>query len=157
METALRDSDGAAKDMADTMQDNVLGQITKLKSAWEGLTLRTNESNGAMKNFLSVFTDVVNSINNDGIPAIEALFGDKDTQISGLMDRFRFCADMGYGFAEAMSAARVTSDKEVTAMLETGRKGYEKMKALEEEQAKAEDARAKLEAEAKAKEEEETE
>jgi|GEM_PF-5886157 len=155
MEIALRDSDGAAKDMADTMQDNVLGQMTKLKSAWEGLTLRTNESNGAMKNFLSVLTDVVNSINNDGIPAIEALFGDKDKQISGLMDRFRFFADMGYGFAEAMSAARVTSDKEVTAMIETGRKGYEKMKALEEEQAKAEDARAKLEAETKAKEEEE--
>jgi len=54
-----------------------------------------------------------------------------------------------------MSAAKVTSDKEVTAMLEVGRKGYDKMKALEEEQAKAEDARAKLKAEAEAKKEEE--
>lgn len=36
-EDALRDSDGAAKDMADTMQDNLKGKITEFTSATEGL------------------------------------------------------------------------------------------------------------------------
>ena len=41
--TAIRDADGAAADMADTMLDNLSGSITKLQSAWEGLKLKLGE------------------------------------------------------------------------------------------------------------------
>ena len=41
--SAIRDADGAAADMADTMLDNLSGSITKLQSAWEGLKLKLGE------------------------------------------------------------------------------------------------------------------
>lgn len=40
-ENALRNSDGAAAKMADTMQDNLQGAVTKFKSATEGLGIAT--------------------------------------------------------------------------------------------------------------------
>ena len=62
-EAELRKSSGTAEKMADVMQDNLQGDLTKLNSAFEGLQLTLFEtSNGAMR-------DIVQSVTNDLIPA----------------------------------------------------------------------------------------
>ncbi|WP_353892900.1 phage tail tape measure protein [Proteinivorax hydrogeniformans] len=43
LEAAIRGSDGAAGDMASTMQDNLQGELTKLKSALEGVAIQIFE------------------------------------------------------------------------------------------------------------------
>lgn len=40
---AIKNADGAAHEMSETMQDNLQGAITKLQSAWEGLKLKLGE------------------------------------------------------------------------------------------------------------------
>lgn len=63
-ETQLRNSSGAAEEMAEIMQDNLQGDLLKLNSAFEGLQLTIFETaNGSMR-------EVVQSVTNDLIPAI---------------------------------------------------------------------------------------
>jgi len=49
---ALDGADGAAKDMADTMLNNVAGDVTKAQSAIEGFTLSLIESDGVLSNMI---------------------------------------------------------------------------------------------------------
>tara|TARA_R110000796_G_scaffold1564_2_gene6166 strand:- start:8233 stop:11169 length:2937 start_codon:yes stop_codon:yes gene_type:complete len=53
--TSLENSEGAAKEMADTVSNTLQGDITRLSSAWDGLILSVEGSEG-------VFRDVVQSI-----------------------------------------------------------------------------------------------
>lgn len=63
-EAELRKSGGAAQEMADIMQDNLQGDLSKLNSAFEGLQLTIFEtSNGAMRG-------LVQSVTNELLPAI---------------------------------------------------------------------------------------
>lgn len=55
---ALQNSSGEAKKMADIMQDNLTGDVTKLKSATEGLILKLVEADGAMRDFIQALTDL---------------------------------------------------------------------------------------------------
>ena len=62
-EEELRNSSGAAEEMAEIMQDNLAGDLTKLNSAFEGLQLTLYETaNGSIR-------EVVQSVTNDLIPA----------------------------------------------------------------------------------------
>lgn len=49
LDAALRDATGSTKAMADIMDDNMSGALTRLSSAYEGFILELNQSNGILK------------------------------------------------------------------------------------------------------------
>jgi len=104
---AYENAAGAANEMAEIKLDNVAGAMTKLSSAWEGLVLRTNQSNGALKEFLLTLTDIVTAINTKGKPAIDSMF--ESQQIESFGDKFRFYRDQGVGFWNALTNAAFRS------------------------------------------------
>ncbi len=78
--TELEKADGAAKAMADTMLDNLTGDMTKAGSAWEGFILSLEDGSGVLSKamraivqagtgLLSLFTD----LNAGGVKAGNAL------------------------------------------------------------------------------------
>jgi TP901 family phage tail tape measure protein len=64
---AVQNSEGAAQSMADTMMDNLQGDLTRLSSAFEGFELTLYEK------FTTPMRDAVNAIINDVIPALTDL------------------------------------------------------------------------------------
>lgn len=135
---------GSAEKMAEVMEDNVRGSMTKFSSAWEGLVLRTNESEGAIKGFLDTMTTLVQAINTKGKPAIDSLF--ESRQIETFGDKFKYASEQGVGFANALVIAMFGSKKEMQAINDEVSKFGEEQKALKD----AENAeRLKAEAEQK--------
>lgn len=62
-EWALRDSEGAAKDMAATMQDNLKGAVTAMKSAEEGLGIVLYEKvSGPLTKGVEIATSLLNGL-----------------------------------------------------------------------------------------------
>ena len=69
---AVKESDGAARDMADTMNDNVSGQITLLKSKVEGIMIKVFEKAAPkIRKALTNIDDALDSVNwnkvSDGV------------------------------------------------------------------------------------------
>jgi len=65
LSAAIADSDGAAKAMAETMQDNLQGQITVMKSALEGLGITFYGSlETPLKEVVETGIDYINRLNN---------------------------------------------------------------------------------------------
>ena len=62
--TAINESSGAASEMADVMQDNLEGDITKLSSAFEGLQIAIYDKLGGS------LREIVQTITNDIMPLI---------------------------------------------------------------------------------------
>ena len=61
---AVKESDGAARDMADTMNDNVSGQITLLKSKVEGIMIKVFEKAAPkIRKALTNIDDALDSVN----------------------------------------------------------------------------------------------
>ena len=108
---AYDNASGAAKEMAQIMEDNVKGSITRLKSSWEGLILRTNNSSGALQGFLDVLTNVISTINTKGKPAIDSMFETRTIENFG--DKWKFYAQQGVGFWNTLGLA-VFKGKRVT-------------------------------------------
>lgn len=72
-ETALRNSGGAAQNMADTMQDNLAGKITEFNSAVEGLGIQVFDYiSGPAQGIVEGATSAINAIT-------EAITPQKDT------------------------------------------------------------------------------
>lgn len=70
----LNKSEGAAKKMADTMQDNLKGQLTTLKSAFEELQISLAESVLPILNKIVKFvTNLVNAFNSLPQPVKSAI------------------------------------------------------------------------------------
>ena len=74
---AINDSEGAAAAMAETMQDNLAGDMTKLGSAFEGFQLALYDK------FSTPLREVVQNVTNDIIP----LFSDVINGVSGATDK----------------------------------------------------------------------
>lgn len=66
LEEALIGADGAAKNMADTMLDNLAGNITLATSAWEGFILSIESGDGVISKVVSgavlMFTNLLNKL-----------------------------------------------------------------------------------------------
>ena len=60
LKRSLDDADGSLNTMADTMADNLIGQVNSLKSAWEGLTLEFGNSVGPMSKVIGKLRDLLN-------------------------------------------------------------------------------------------------
>lgn len=85
-EQALRNSDGAAKDMAATMQDNLQGKVAGFKSALEGLGIYIyNQIATPLGNAVDVVTRVIQGITS-------ALSTEKDESLQ-LMDEIQKASD----------------------------------------------------------------
>jgi len=132
---SLLNADGASKEMADTMLDNVQGSATILKSAWEGLILRTNQSNGAMKGFLDTLTLVVSAINTKGKPAIDSLFDHRQIETYG--DKFKFYKDQGVGFLNAIGMAAIRSKDTTQEFVDELAKSGDELKKQQDEKTAA--------------------
>ena len=68
LEKALINADGAAQDMADTMLDNLSGDITIANSAWEGFILSLEDGTGVVaessRSVIQRFTGILGSLTN---------------------------------------------------------------------------------------------
>lgn len=77
---ALNDADGAAQDMADTMLDNLSGDITKANSAWEGFILSLADGEGIISKVLRIatglFTNLLTALTelNNNVTLFESKF-----------------------------------------------------------------------------------
>jgi len=67
----LHNADGAAKEMAETMLNNLSGDMTKAQSAWEGFVLSLEDGSGVMSNALrkatqqlTTFLGLLTDLNN---------------------------------------------------------------------------------------------
>ena len=56
LEEAMYNATGTAQEMADTMADNLAGDVDKLKSAWEGFILSLDGSESVIGNLMRTFT-----------------------------------------------------------------------------------------------------
>lgn len=61
----LQDCNGAAKEMSDTMADNLEGDLAGLNSAWEGLMLSLGGGQSVFRNVVQWITSIVSSINDN--------------------------------------------------------------------------------------------
>lgn len=59
-----KNANGETQRMADIMEDNLTGSVTKLSSAWEGLILRYKESSGYLRRLTDDTTKIINLIDN---------------------------------------------------------------------------------------------
>ena len=59
LERSLRNADGAAASLAETMLDNLSGDITKAQSAWEGFILSLEDGQGPLS---QVFRGAVQAV-----------------------------------------------------------------------------------------------
>jgi len=107
----FNNASGTAEEMAGVMLDNVAGSATILKSAWEGLILRTNQSSGAIKTFLDGLTTLVSYINTKGKPAIDRMFDVRTIETFG--DKVKFYGDQGLGLLESLQLALFSSKERV--------------------------------------------
>lgn len=67
---AIRNSNGAAQEQADIKMDNLYGDVTRLKSAWDGLSIKiytavnalgkSKDGLGSMRSVVQSVTDIVN-------------------------------------------------------------------------------------------------
>ena len=100
-EAALRDADGTAQRLADTMDDNLNGSLLATKSAAEGLILAFGENGatGGLRSFFDILTGVLRS----GAENIDVLID----ATTGLVLIFtgRLVAAMGTASAAAISNA----------------------------------------------------
>ena len=59
LKNELAACDGWAQQMADTMADNMEGSMKSLSSAWEGLNLHINQSNGLLRDLVDALTTAI--------------------------------------------------------------------------------------------------
>jgi len=77
--TALENSNGAAQEMADTMLDNLAGDMTIAQSAWEGFILSLEDGEGVISRVLrgatQLFTSLLEGLTNfnNGVVRLSAL------------------------------------------------------------------------------------
>ena len=95
LRNAIENCDGAAASMANTMQENLAGQVTIFQSALEGLGISVYDKfGGALRDTVAIFTDCI----SDMTDSVED--GELDESISRLADSFENAATE---FAEFVS------------------------------------------------------
>lgn len=62
LKVQLDGAEGSLDQMAETMQDNLIGAVTSLKSAWEGFTLTLSQSAGPLKSVVDGLTEMLRAL-----------------------------------------------------------------------------------------------
>lgn len=73
----LVSADGWAHKMAETMGDNMEGSLKSLDSAWQGLNLHINQSNGLLRRFVDWLTEAIRWVDKLGQKLDDWFFSDK--------------------------------------------------------------------------------
>ena len=86
----LVSADGWAHKMADTMGDNMEGSLKSLDSAWQGLNLHINQSNGLLRVFVDWLTSAIRWVDKLGQKLDEWFFSDRsgDAVFSKMADDY---------------------------------------------------------------------
>lgn len=107
-EEALRSSDGAAKNMADTMQDNLKGKLTELSSATEGLGVAAYSAfSGVMQGTVEVATAAVSGLTKIIAPAEQQI----DEYYQAVIEGAEQAKQNMSGIAEGWSDATENADR----------------------------------------------
>ena len=107
-EEALRSSDGAAKNMADTMQDNLKGKLTELSSATEGLGVAAYSAfSGVMQGTDEVATAAVSGLTRIISPAEQQI----DTYYQAVMKGAEQAKQSMTEISEGWSASTENADR----------------------------------------------
>lgn len=84
--TAINESSGAASEMADVMQDNLEGDITKLSSAFEGLQIAIYDKfGGSLREIVQTITNDVMPLINDVVNGVDGATTRLNNHISDLL------------------------------------------------------------------------
>lgn len=84
--TAINESSGAASEMADIMQDNLEGDITKLSSAFEGLQIAIYDKfGGSLREIVQTITNDVMPLINDVVNGVDGATTRLNNHISDLL------------------------------------------------------------------------
>ena len=86
----LVSADGWAHKMAETMGDNMEGSLKSLDSAWQGLNLHINQSNGLLRRFVDWLTEAIRWVDKLGQKLDDWFFSDKsgDAVFSKMADDY---------------------------------------------------------------------
>ena len=86
----LKDANGWAQKMADTMADNLDGSLKSLSSAWEGFNLHLNQSNGLLKTLVDWLTQAVRWIDKltQSLDRYINIPKSKDELLNSVADRY---------------------------------------------------------------------
>lgn len=103
-EEALRGADGAASDMAETMQNNLAGDMTKAESALEGLGVAAYDYiEGPVRGVVQGVTNIISGITDAIAPQkseLEAFIGEvgeSNQKVNGLLENARASMDQASG------------------------------------------------------------
>lgn len=115
--SAINNSDGAAEEMAEIMQDNLLGSITKFESAVDNIKISFSSIIApSVKSIVDDFTYLVNTLSLDKYAEdIAKAFENISTTVSNIVERLREVAVLlgGHNTQEnidAISSATITSE-----------------------------------------------
>lgn len=136
LKTALDSASGAAKTMADTMSDNLAGDIDQLTSAWEGLILtigNTGPMRKAAQALTGIFGDMKKTYMSDQEFFETFTLADNLEAAEASARKFTKSLD-GSDSAQAELEAHIASTTEEIEKLEAARKKY----AVTEEYSKRE-------------------
>ncbi len=110
-EEALRSSDGAAKNMADTMQDNLKGKLTELSSATEGLGIAAYSAfSGVAQGTVEVATAAVSGLTKVISPAEQQIDTYYQAVMKGAEQAKQSMAEISEGWSTSTeNADRITA------------------------------------------------
>jgi TP901 family phage tail tape measure protein len=117
LDAALRDASGTTREMAEIMQDNLAGSITKMTSAWEGFTNELLGSQGAIKATVDLLTE--------SITGLTLLIG------SDTIKQFQALKDRATILDAALIGARKSVDDLIKPLAESGDTAAANAKAME--------------------------
>ncbi len=118
-EDALRSCDGAAQDMADTMQDNLQGDMTRLNSAIQGLQVQVYDYfEPALRGITQFATGVINTV-TDVITPVEYSFQQSRDQLNAYISDIKQAEsdlEASVGKASTIEAAGVQEAASIQAL-----------------------------------------
>lgn len=123
MNTAMYNCKDAAKDMADAMTDNLSGDITAMKSAFEGLQISLSESmNDGLRNIVQEATgylqDLREAFVNNGWQGLGKTLGDSITlALKNNEDSAIYAMHMGQQFVQSLAESLQKNSKRISQSL----------------------------------------
>ena len=137
LEDKLRGADGAAQDMADTMLDNLAGDITKAQSAWEGFILSMEDGEGSLasisRSSVGFFTGVLQGMTRAAKSFDQNLLADINEINKG------FSKNLEAQIADNIKNKEVESKKELAILRSRVNRGIETEEQFAEKRKKIED------------------
>lgn len=99
---ATRNYDGAAKEMADVMNDNLTGAMRRFNSVVESLILQFSDADGVLKHFVNFGADYLSEFGKE-ISGLRTQFSQLWSSIDDLVNQFMSATGISMDFAEGFN------------------------------------------------------